>query len=93
MFLGIGNHLGLFNITFLGVNHALGLAAFDELAKKRLPLTENDFLEVLYKAYLRKNPAIQTLTKNDELLHIRQKILNLRGYLKLYRNSEMQGMT
>ena len=40
----------LINITFLGVNHALCFAAFDELAKKRLPLTENDFLEVLYKA-------------------------------------------
>lgn len=74
------------------MNHSIGFAAFDEMAKKRLPLTQNDFLEVIYMAYLRKNPAIQSLTQNDGLLHIRQKILNLRGYLKLYRNSEMQGM-
>lgn len=74
------------------MNHAIGFAAFDEMAKKRLPLTQDDFLEVIYMAYLRKNPAIQSLTQNDGLLHIRQKILNLRGYLKLYRNSEMQGI-
>ena len=74
------------------MNHAIGFAAFDEFSKKRLPLTENDFMEVIYMAYLRKNPAFQTLTQDDKLLHIKQKILNLRGYLKLYRNSEMQGM-
>ena len=89
MFWGIRNHLGPFSeASDRPEGQELGGGAVG-----RLPLNQNDFLEVIYNAYLRKNPAIQTLTQNDGMLHINQKILNLRGYLKLYRNSEMQGMT
>ena len=63
----------------------------DDLAKKQLPLVEDDFLEVLYQAYLRKKPGVCNLTEVDKHIHIKFKILNLRGYLKLYRTGEMQG--
>ena len=72
---------------FFSINHGLGMMSFDELCRKKVISSTNDFLELILMTYQNKNPLLKRhYTESPETVESR--IMKTREVIKSARGVE-----